>query len=109
MSEAAVTSLVKSFSYEFIDDGRDYGSMGINADNVAVIDHKLLISLLFGGPEALEFIDLAQLSDDLEEFISSTSFLWLEERKPENDSVSVSELSADLCCQVVVDNIFEIN
>jgi len=109
VSERAVTSLVESFLNELVNDGGDLGSMGIDADNVAVFDHDLLISLLLGGPEALELVDLAQLSDDLEEFISGTSFLRLEEGEPENDGVSVLELGDDLIGQVVVDNVFEIN
>jgi len=109
MSKAAVTGLVKSFLDEFINDGADNGSMGINADNVTVIDHELLVGLLFGGPEALELVDLTELSDDLEEFISGTGFLWLEERKPENNCVSVGELGDNFGGQIVVDDVFEIN
>lgn len=109
MSKAAITGLVKSFLNEFINDGADNGSMGINADNVTVIDHELLVSLLFGGPEALELVDLAELSDDLKEFISGTGFLRLEERKPENNCVSVGELSDNFGGQIVVDDVFEIN
>lgn len=109
MSESAVTGLVESFLYELCNDGADLGSVGIDADNVTVIDHELLISLLFGSPEALELVDLAQLPDDLEEFISGTGFLWLEEREPENDGISVFKLVNDLTGQVVVDNVFEIN
>ena len=109
MSKAAVTGLVKSFLNEFINDGADNGSMGINADNVTVIDHELLVSLLFGGPEALELVDLAELSDDLKEFISGTGFLRLEERKPENNCVSVGELGDNFGGQIVIDDVFEIN
>ena len=109
MSKAAVTGLVKSFLNEFINDGADNGSMGINADNVTVIDHELLVGLLFGGPEALKLVDLAELSDDLKEFISGTGFLRLEERKPENNCVSVGELSDNFGGQIVVDDVFEIN
>jgi len=49
------------------------------------------------------------LSENLEEFISGTSFLWLEEREPENNGISVLELGDDFLSQVVVDNVFEIN
>jgi hypothetical protein len=109
VSERAVTGLVESFLNELINELSNQSSMGINADNVALINHNLLVSLLFGGPEALELVDLAQLSDNLEEFISGTSFLWLEEREPENNGIGVLELGDNLLGQVVVDNVFEIN
>jgi len=109
VSKAAVTGLVERFLNEFINDGADNSSMLVNADNVTVIDHELLVCLLFGGPEALKLVDLAELSDHLEEFIGGTGFLWLEEREPEHDSVGVSELGDNFGGQIVVDNVFEIN
>ena len=109
VSERAVASLVESFLHKLINDSSNLSGVGVDADNVAVIDHELLISLLLSSPEGLDLVDFAQLSDNLEEFISSASFLWLEERKPENNGVIVLEFSNDFSGQVVVDDVFEIN
>ena len=66
--------------------------MCIDADNVTVLNHQAFVNLLFSSPEALQLVNFAQLSDDLKELIGSTRFLRLEEREPEDNSVSALKL-----------------
>lgn len=72
-------------------------------------NHSLLEFLLFGCVVLLDLVDLAHLSDSLEEFISRARLLWLEEGEPENLGIQTPKSCTDIFCQGVVDNVLEVN
>lgn len=102
--------MIESLVDEVPNDLANEGSLVVDSNDVALINHDLLELLLLGGPVVLELVDLAELSDDLEELISSACLLWLEEGQPEDLSVDVRlEGTADVSGQVVVDDVLEVN
>ena len=76
---------------------------------MARFNHSLLEFLLFGCVVLLDLVDLAHLSDGLEEFISRARLLWLEEGEPENLGIQTPKSCTDFFCQGVVDNVLEVN
>ena len=56
-----------------------------------------------------ELVHLTELSDSFEELISRRGLLTLEEGKPEDDGVGILKGGGDVCGQIVVNNIFEID
>lgn len=110
MHEGAVSYLVHGFSHEFVNDFDDDVWSSFNADDVHCGHHDLFVLGFFRSPEGLHLVDLTELSERLEEFVGCASFLGLEEGEPENLSVEASRQSCvDVCRQIVVHNIFEID
>lgn len=98
MFQGAVSSLVESLIYEVFYNLTDKIGLIINSNNIALFDHDFLESLLVLGPVILEFIYLTKLSHNLEEFISGTSLLRLEERQPEDLGFDASfKFAANIC------------
>ena len=84
--------------------------MVVDSDYIVLLNHDLFESLLILSPVMLELVDLTELSDNLEEFISSTCLLWLEERQPEDLSFdALLEFAANISCEVVVDDVLEVD
>jgi len=62
------------------------------------------------GKMSGEIAHVIELSDSLEELISRTGHLWLEEGKPEAESIlALAKAVHDSLFKVVVDNVFNIN
>jgi len=110
MFKGAVSSLVESLIYEVFYNLTDKVGVVIDSNNIALFDHDFLESLFVLGPVMLELIDLAKLSDDLEELISSTCLLWLEKRQPEDLGFDAPfKFAANISGEVVVDDVLEVN
>jgi hypothetical protein len=61
-------------------------------------------------PVVLHLVDLAKLSDGLEELICGACLLWLEEGEPEDLSIKTGAKSGvNLLGQAVVNDVFEVN
>lgn len=109
MLERAVANLVQGLVYEILNDLFNDLWAIINADNMVGLMHNQFVTGFLGGPEVLNFVDFAELSDGLEELIGSTCLLWLEERQPEDLGFNTLKRFANITAQIVVDDIFEID
>lgn len=56
-----------------------------------------------------DFVHEAEFTESDEEFIRGNSTLRFEEGKPEDLGILSAELAAHFFCQVVVQNVFEVN
>jgi len=79
MLQGAISSLVHGLSNEIRDDTGNDGGVLVDGENVVTLNHDCIETSLVVLVEGLGFVDLANLSQGLEEFISSTSLLGLEE------------------------------
>jgi len=109
MLEHGVTSLVQSIGKQIVNDLRHQLSIFLDGNHLVVLLHNLHEIRVLLLPVTLYLVHLAHLSDSLEELISGTSLLWLEEREPEDLGHGVGEGLADILRQVIVNDVLEVH
>jgi hypothetical protein len=79
MLQYAVAVLVGGLSDDLVDGVIDDILIRIDADHVILRRHDLVVGGQLSLPESLNFVDLANLADRLEELIGSAGLLRFEE------------------------------
>jgi len=79
MLENTVAVLIHCFLDEIIYDITYQFGVVIDANHVSVCNHQLLKLLFFQLVVIVDLVNLAELSNCLEEFVCRAGFLWLEE------------------------------
>lgn len=110
MLQSAVTVLVHGLANEVTDQLDDNLGVIVNADDVIVLNHKVLPLAHVLCSVGLNLVNFCQLSEILNELISSACFLRLEKAEPEDLGVDTrAQLLADLFGQIVVHDVLEID
>mmetsp|Transcript_17065 Transcript_17065/g.26347 ORF Transcript_17065/g.26347 Transcript_17065/m.26347 type:complete len:242 (-) Transcript_17065:329-1054(-) len=108
--EQAESLLGRGRLHELLDDGDDLLGVLLDLEDVGVSRHDLLVLGLLALEIILHFVQLANLTDSIEELVTAAAELVLKEREPEDDRMLAGlERLHDQEVVVVVEHVLEVN